>query len=324
MREDRSASGNARIGRIQGADARSDRLGLPQRFATGVLIFDKGAGETSFSVVNRLRRLTGARRVGHAGTLDPLATGVLPILFESATRLAEFALKLPKTYVADIHLGFVTETDDAEAEPQPVGDSSAIEAADVERALTTFSGRILQQPPAYSAVKVEGKRAYRLARGGEPSRPAAREVEVYAASLLDFQPGPHAVARIEVKCGSGTYLRAIARDLGEKLGVGGYLGRLVRTAYGPLTLDRAVRAEQVTTPESVADRLLPAEVILPEMERVRLNVEQEAQVRQGRAVRVVPEPGPGLVRAHDADGRLVALGHTDPLRRTFVPEKVLT
>jgi tRNA pseudouridine55 synthase len=294
------------------------------RFSTGVLNFDKGAGETSFSAVNRLRRLTGARRVGHAGTLDPLATGVLPILFESATRLAEFALKLPKTYVADIHLGYVTETDDAEAEPQPAGDSSSIGPADVQQALATFSGRILQQPPAYSAVRIEGKRAYRLARAGEPARPAPREVEVYAASLLDFQAGPHAVARVEVKCGSGTYLRAIARDLGERLGVGGYLGRLVRTTYGPLRLDEAVRADELPTVESVADRLLPAEVILPDMERVRLNVEQEAQVRQGRAVRVIPEPGPGPIRAHDTEGRLVALGHADPLRRTFVPEKVLS
>jgi tRNA pseudouridine55 synthase len=294
------------------------------RFSTGVLNFDKGAGETSFSAVNRLRRLTGARRVGHAGTLDPLATGVLPILFESATRLAEFALRLPKTYVADIHLGFVTDTDDAEAEPRPAGDSRAIAPGDVEAALSTFAGRIMQRPPAYSAVKVEGKRAYRLARAGEPAQPAAREVDVYAASLLDFQAGPHAIARVEVKCGSGTYLRAIARDLGEKLGVGGYLGRLVRTAYGPLQLDEAVRADQLPTAESVADRLLPAEVILPDMEPVRLNVEQEAQVRQGRAVRVIPEPGPGLIRAHDAAGRLVALGHADPLRRTFVPEKVLS
>src|SRR5438094_10399297 len=125
----------------------------------GILNVDKPAGATSFSVVRRLREVTGAHRVGHAGTLDPLATGVLPILFESATRLAEFALRLPKTYLADIHLGFVTETDDAEAEPQPVGDTSAIVSADVETALATFSGRILQQPPAYSAVKVEGKRA---------------------------------------------------------------------------------------------------------------------------------------------------------------------
>jgi len=294
------------------------------RFVTGVLNLDKSAGETSFSAVHRLRRLTGAHRVGHAGTLDPLATGVLPVLFESATRLAEFALKLPKTYVADIHLGFVTATDDAEAEREAVADPSGIAARDVEAALTAFAGRVLQQPPAFSAVKVGGKRAYTLARAGELSRPAAREVEVYSAVLLDFEPGTRALARIEVRCGSGTYLRSIARDLGELLGVGGYLGRLVRKAYGPLNIDEAVRIEDLITPEEVRDRLLPAEVILPDMERVRLNVEQEAQVRQGRAVRVLPEPGPGLVRAYDFDGRLVALGHTDPLRRTFVPEKVLS
>jgi len=324
MREDRSASGNARIGRIQGADARQDRPGLPPRFSTGVLNVDKVAGETSFSVVNRLRKLTGAHRVGHAGTLDPLATGVLPVLFESATRLAEFALKLPKTYVAEIHLGFVTATDDAEAELEPVADPSAVTDRDLEAALTLFSGRFLQQPPAYSAVKLEGRRAYAVARGGVATRPPAREVEVYATSLLDFQPGARAVARVEVRCGSGTYLRAIARDLGEKLGVGGYLGRLVRTAYGPLRMEDAISSDAIADSQMVRDRLLPAEVILPEMERVRLNVEQEAQVRQGRAVRVLPEPGPGPVRAHDAEGRLVALGHADPLRRTFVPEKVLT
>ena len=292
-------------------------------FPTGVLNVDKPAGETSFAVVSRLRRLSGARRVGHAGTLDPLATGVLPILFESATRLAEFALRLSKTYVAEIHLGFVTATDDAEAELEPVADPSAVSMDDVSDALTAFSGRILQRPPAFSAVKVDGKRAYKLARGGAAPEPNAREVEVYEATLLDFTPGANAVARVEIRCGSGTYLRSIARDMGARLGVGGYLGRLVRTAYGPLTIDSAVRLEELDTALAVRARLLPAEVILPHMERVRLDVEQEAMVRQGRAVRVLPEPGPGPVRAHDLEGRLVALGHTDPLRRTFVPEKVL-
>jgi len=294
------------------------------RFATGVLNVDKPAGDTSFSVVNRLRRLTGASKVGHAGTLDPLATGVLPILFESATRLAEFAHQLEKTYVADVHFGFVTATDDAESPTQPVADPGHLGRAEVESALAGFVGKILQQPPAYSAVKIEGTRSYRLARSGETARPPAREVEVYAATLVDFTPGQRASARIEVRCSSGTYLRSIARDLGEKLGVGAYLGRLVRTAYGPLGLDGAVDLEHLTSAESVRDRLLPAEVILPVMERVRLNIEQEALVRQGRPVRVLPEPGPGPVCAHDAQGRLVALGHTDPLRRTFVPEKVLS
>jgi tRNA pseudouridine55 synthase len=293
-------------------------------FSTGVLNVDKNAGETSFTVVSRLRRLTGAHRVGHAGTLDPLATGVLPILFESSTRLAEFALRLPKTYVADIHLGFSTATDDAEAEREPVGDPSALTLADIVVALDAFSGRILQEPPAFSAVKVDGKRAYKLARRGEEPRPHAREVEVYEARVLDFRPGAEAVARVEIRCSSGTYLRSIARDIGRSLGVGGYLGRLVRTAYGPLVIDSAVKVDELTTAEEVRIRLLPGEVILPDMERVRLNVEQEAMVRQGRSVRVLPEPGPGLIRAHDAGGRLIALGHTDPLRRTFVPEKVLT
>jgi tRNA pseudouridine55 synthase len=293
-------------------------------FSTGVLNVDKSAGETSFTVVSRLRRLTGAHRVGHAGTLDPLATGVLPILFESATRLAEFALRLPKTYVADIHLGFSTATDDAEAEREPVGDPSALTAADIVAALQAFSGRILQEPPAFSAVKVDGKRSYKLARRGEEPRPHAREVEVYEARVLDFSPGAEAVARVEIRCSSGTYLRSIARDLGRRLGVGGYLGRLVRTAYGPLLIESALRVDAQTTAQEVQGRLLPAEVILPDMERVRLNVEQEAMVRQGRSVRVLPEPGPGLIRAHDLGGRLIALGHADPLRRTFVPEKVLS
>lgn len=294
------------------------------RFVTGVLNVDKCAGETSFAVVNRLRRLTGAHRVGHAGTLDPLATGVLPILFESATRLADFAHRLPKTYVADVHLGFVTATDDAEAEVQPRADPSSVTGDDVAAALVAFSGRILQRPPAYSAVKLEGKRAYARARAGDPERPPAREVDVYAIELLEFEPGPNAFARIQVRCGSGTYLRSIARDLGDALGVGGYLGRLVRTAYGPLTIEDAISSDAIEDVDTVRARLLPAEVILPEMQKVRLNIEQEAQVRQGRPVRVLPEPAPGPLRAHDADGRLVALGHTDPLRRTFVPEKVLT
>lgn len=300
------------------------RPDAPSKFTTGILNLDKAAGETSFSAVRRLRRLTGAHRVGHAGTLDPLATGVLPILFESATRLADFALLLRKTYVADIHFGFTTATDDAEAERQAVADPGRLTRQDVEEGLTAFVGRIQQEPPAFSAVKVEGERAYKLARRGEEPSPKSREVVVYEARLFDFIPGAEAVARVQITCGSGTYLRSIARDLGRKLGVGGYLGRLVRTAYGPLNIESAVGIDTLASADEVRDRLLPAEVILPDMQPVRLNVEQEAMVRQGRAVRVLPEPGPGRLRAHDAGGRLIALGHTDPLRRTFVPEKVLS
>jgi tRNA pseudouridine55 synthase len=290
----------------------------------GVLNVDKAPGATSFSVVRELRRLTGARRVGHAGTLDPLATGVLPILFESATRLSDYALKLPKTYLAEVHLGFRTITDDAEAEPEPVADPSGLDAATVDAALATFVGRIMQAPPAYSAVKLEGERSYRRARRGEDVQPAPRLVEIYSARMAGFEPGGRAMARIEVVCASGTYLRSLARDLGEKLGVGGYLGKLVRTAYGPMYIDSSVHVDSLPGMEDVEAQLLPPETVLPEMQAVRLTVEQEAHVRQGRSVRVLPEPGPGQLRAHDLGGRLVALGHTDPLRRTFVPDKVLT
>jgi tRNA pseudouridine55 synthase len=206
----------------------------------------------------------------------------------------------------------------------PVADPSGLRASDLEQGLEAFRGRIVQTPPTFSAVKVDGRRAYALARRGEEPRPRPREVEVHDVKLLDFTPGPDAVARVEIRCGSGTYLRAIARDLGVALGVGGYLGRLVRTAYGPLEIRDSILLQDLADAEAVRVRLLPSEVILPEMERVRLSVEQEAMVRQGRPVRVLPEPRPGQVRAHDMEGRLVALGHTDPLRRTFVPEKVFS
>ena len=133
----------------------------------GVLNVDKPAGATSFTVVRQLRELTRARRVGHAGTLDPLATGVLPILFESATRLSDFAHGLEKTYEADVHLGFSTPTDDAETEPEPVASPAELTAEPVASALQTFVGRVRQEPPAFSAVKVDGKRAYKRARDGD-------------------------------------------------------------------------------------------------------------------------------------------------------------
>ena len=298
------------------------RSGLPP-VRSGVLNLDKPAGATSFQMVRRLRALTGAHRVGHAGTLDPLATGVLPILFESATRLAEYAHQLPKIYVADVHLGFRTETDDAEAEPEPTGDPAHLTAPDVETALAGFVGRIVQRPPTYSAVRIEGQRAYQVARQGGDSGPAPREVEIYSARLLEFRSGPDAVATVEVACASGTYLRALARDLGDKLEVGGYLGRLIRTAYGSLRHEDALAIDELADRDAVAAGLLPPESVLPAMELVRVNPEQEAMIRQGRQVRVLPEPGFGPLRAHASDGALVAIGHADPLRRTFVPDKVL-
>ncbi|HEV2953628.1 MAG TPA: tRNA pseudouridine(55) synthase TruB [Candidatus Dormibacteraeota bacterium] len=289
----------------------------------GVVNLNKPAGMTSFTAVQRIRSASGVKKVGHAGTLDPLATGVLPVLLGSATRLADYAHRLPKTYVADVHFGFSSVTDDAEAELRAVADPSGLTRADVEGALSAFVGRIMQEPPAYSAVKLGGERAYKLARAGQDPHPEGREVDIHQATLTQFQAGVKASATLEVVCGSGTYLRSLARDLGAALSVGGYLGKLVRTGYGPFLLVTSVELSDLTDPESVSRALLPSESILPDMQGVSLTHDQVAFVKQGRAVRVLPEPAPGAVRAHDDQGRLVALGHTDPLRRTFVPEKVL-
>lgn len=289
----------------------------------GVVSVDKPAGVTSFQVVKRVRDLSGARRVGHAGTLDPLATGVLPILLESATRLSDMAHMLPKTYEAEIRLGATTVTDDAEGELQDPRDTSALTEDEIAAALPEFVGRIQQEPPAFSAVKIDGQRSYARARAGDLERPPAREVEIFSIDLLSFAGGEAAVARVRVVCGSGTYLRSLARDLGSRLGVGGHLGQLVRTAYGGLRVEEAASFESLASRDAVLGAMLPAERILPPMEAVRLGLEQEALVRQGRSVRVLPEPGPGPLRAHATDGHLVALGHADPLRRLFVPDKVL-
>lgn len=289
----------------------------------GVLNIDKPAGATSFTVVRRIRGLTRAKRVGHAGTLDPLATGVLPILVGSSTRLSDQAHRLSKTYDAEVHLGFTTITDDAEVDREPVADPSGVTEVHVRDALAQFVGRISQRPPAFSAVKIEGERAYKLARRGDLERPQARTVEILAAEVVSFTAGPEAIARVRVTCASGVYLRSLARDLGERLQVGGYLGRLVRTAYGPLTIESAVPLDALETAEDVEAHLQEPSVLLPDMRPVRLSIEQQALVRAGRPVRVLPAPPPGLLRAHDEAGALVAIGHTDPLRRTFVPDKVL-
>lgn len=290
---------------------------------SAVLNIDKPAGMTSFTVVRRVRQVTRVKRVGHAGTLDPLATGVLPILLGGATRLSELAHKLPKAYDAEVLFGATTITDDAEAERQLVADPSRLTEDQVRVALRGFVGRISQRPPLFSAVKIDGERSYKLARRGEVEAPQPRMVEILDADLLEFTPGPEARARVRVVCHSGVYLRALARDLGERLGVGGYLGRLVRTAYGPLKVEDSVALDSLTSTEAVEVAALSPSVLLPDMRPVRLSVEQEALVRSGRPVRVLPPPPPGLLRAHDQDGGLVAIGHTDPLHRTFVPDKVL-
>jgi tRNA pseudouridine55 synthase len=202
-----------------------------------VLVVDKPVGPTSFAVVRQIRRAAGVRRVGHGGTLDPLASGVLPVCLGEATKLAPFLLEADKAYDVTIRLGVETDTDDAAGAVTATRNASAITRAAVDDALTRFRGRIEQVPPAFAAIKREGRPLYAYARAGEAVEVAPRVVTVHALDLVAFT-GPDDL-RLAVHCSKGTYVRALARDLGRALGVGGHVTALRRTRSGPFALAEA-------------------------------------------------------------------------------------
>lgn len=207
---------------------------------SGLVVVDKPAGMTSHAVVARVRRTLGTRKVGHAGTLDPMATGVLVLGVERATRLLGHLMLTEKTYSATVRLGQVTTTDDAEGEITATTSAAHLGEDDVLAALTAFEGDIEQVPSSVSAIKVDGKRAYALARAGEEVALKARPVTIHEIAAGDFRrAGELLDLEIRVRCSSGTYIRAIARDLGAALGVGGHLTALRRHSVGPFTLSGA-------------------------------------------------------------------------------------
>lgn len=211
----------------------------------GLLLIDKPAGISSAQAVNRLKRcLPRGTKLGHAGTLDPFATGLLVVLVGKATKRCEAIMAQPKTYLATIKLGATTATDDPESPEMPAAvreDSSALPGADHLRcALRGFVGQIAQVPPRYSAIKLDGRRACDRVRAGQQVQLQARTVHVYAIELLEYD---WPLARVRVECGRGTYVRALARDLGEKLGVGGYLTQLRRTRIGPYDVSDAIKLD---------------------------------------------------------------------------------
>ena len=266
---------------------------------TGGLLIDKPAGPTSHDVVARVRRAFNTRAVGHAGTLDPFATGLLLVLIGRATRLARFVERQVKRYRADVTLGVATDTDDstgaviAERTPSAWPDDAAFRAA-----LRSLEGTYPQRPPAYSARKVDGQRAYAIARaGGEPVL-EARDVTVHSIHLVAWTPP---VATIEVVVSAGTYVRAIARDLGERLGSVGHCSALRREAIGAFEAAHAVPLDQLGGSEPLLSPL----ALLGEMPRVELDQEGVGAVIHGRAVRADVELG--TEAALIADGRLIAI-----------------
>ncbi len=288
----------------------------------GLLLIDKAEGPTSHDVVARVRRRLGVRRVGHTGTLDPFASGLLLLCLGWATRLAEYLTGLPKTYRARMRLGERTDTDDRTG--TTIGRSDVwreLGVEDVRRALQAQQGVIEQLPPAYSAKKVSGRRAYELAREGAAVSLRAQRVRIARAQLLEFEPPD---LEVEIECSSGTYVRSLARDLGEALGAGAHLNRLRRLAIGPFRVEESLNLEGEPSREELLARLRPPEEAVVGLARVTLGSEAAAAVAQGRAVAWSEAATPGPV-ALMAGGRLLAIGelregHLHP-RKVFPPAR---
>jgi tRNA pseudouridine55 synthase len=269
-----------------------------------VLVVDKPAGMTSHDVVARVRRLAGTRKVGHAGTLDPMATGVLVVGVERATRLLGHLTLTVKAYDATIRLGESTSTDDAEGETLTTASARDVTDDQVRTAARAFVGDIEQRPAAVSAVKIDGRRAYARVRAGEQVELPARPVTVHELEVLGVRHvGEHLDVDVSVRCSSGTYVRAIARDLGESLAVGGHLTALRRTAVGPFGL---ADAEPLADLEPEAAMLDLAEVARRCFPVRLLDAEQQQAVGFGRPLDLdLAETGPVAVLAED--GRFLAL-----------------
>jgi tRNA pseudouridine55 synthase len=295
--------------------AKSQReAGRPAAWESGLVIVDKPGGMTSHDVVGRLRRLAHTRRVGHAGTLDPMATGVLVIGLEKATRLLGHLMLTEKTYQATIRLGQSTTTDDAEGEPSGGGDASAVSGDAVAAQIARLTGEILQVPSSVSAIKVNGQRAYKLTRAGEAPELAARPVTVHEFRVTALRPeGRFLDIDATVRCSSGTYIRALARDLGAALGTGGHLTALRRTAVGPYTLAQARTLDDLGQPdlESGAGAVIPlADAAAAAFTRVELTGEESRRLAQGARLPWTGDTaasGGAPVAAFAPDGSLVAL-----------------
>ena len=264
----------------------------------GLVVVDKPGGITSHDVVARVRRLAGTRKVGHAGTLDPMATGVLVLGLNRATRLLGHLTLTDKRYSATVRLGVTTTTDDAEGEVVETRPTEGLSEADVRSALTAFAGEIDQVPSSVSAIKVAGKRAYARVRDGEEVDLPTRRVTVHS---LDVTTLDLPSLEIDVRCSSGTYIRAIARDLGAALGVGGHLTALRRTAVGPFTVDDAHTLDELEVSFTMTPIADAARACFPALD---LSDEDATSVRVGRALDVRLEV---LTALFAPDGEFLAL-----------------
>ncbi|MFN8517336.1 MAG: tRNA pseudouridine(55) synthase TruB [Thermomicrobiales bacterium] len=289
----------------------------------GILVINKEEGWTSHDVVARVRRITGERKVGHTGTLDPAATGVLPVCLGAATKVIEYLQDEGKTYYAEVVLGVATDTDDLEGQIVAEVPVPTLTEDDLDRALEPFRGEIAQIPPMYAAIKIGGRKLYELARAGEIIERAPRRVRIDTLAVLGWEPP---VVRLLVDCGKGTYIRALARDLGEALGCGAYLQRLVRLRTGPFFLDQALTLEELATEFAETpwpELALHPDVALLDWPVIVLDEAGTLAWRQGKDIHAGQGAADEHCRAYSTEGDWLGLGRFDAERGAWRPEKVI-
>jgi len=284
----------------------------------GLLNVNKPSGITSRDVVNRVQRLVRGVKVGHAGTLDPLATGVLVVALGPATRLVEYVQRMPKTYVGTFLLGRTSDTEDVEGRVVELENPPRPTAGEIEAVLPRFLGTIQQVPPAFSALKVQGRRAYELARRGDDVELQSRPVEVHRLALVRYA---YPELQLEVGCGSGTYIRSLGRDVAQALGTAAVMSALVRTAIGDFRIEGALELDGLTA-DTIRRYLLPAAQAVAELPLVEVDDSEARRLANGLPIRRRWQVSGAEIAALDARGRLIAIlaqrngGQLQP-RRTF-------
>lgn len=271
--------------------------------ASGFLNVNKPLHMTSHDVVAKIRRGLKIKKVGHAGTLDPLASGVLIVCVGSATRLSDYVMHATKRYRAQIHLGATTDTYDAEGTVLSERDASHVQQEDVQALFSRFTGDIEQVPPMYSAIKQGGRKLYDLARAGEVVEREARSVKIMSLNIMDWSPPEFT---LDVVCSAGTYIRSLAFDLGESLGVGAYLSGLMRVASGAFQLNDAVDLETVLASANWQQYLVAPESALSDWPRVRLSEDEAEHIVHGRSIEAV-QNSIDLAFGYAPDGHLLAI-----------------
>ncbi len=294
----------------------------------GILNINKPWGKTSFSIVAMVKRLSGERRVGHAGTLDPTATGVLPVCLGQGTRIIEFLVDATKAYQAQIELGVTTDTYDASGKITQKQDPSRISQSQLESALTSFCGLTQQTPPMYSAVKYQGKRLYQLARAGIKVERESRPTKIYHLQLIDWQPP---IFTIEVVCGKGTYIRSLAHDLGQTLGCGANLKNLIRLRCGAFNIRDAVSMPQLEDAFRYGywrHLIYPIDTVLLHWTAMVVSDNTERVIRNGSPLVLensdssAPSSSENHCRAYNPDGRFLGVLRFNPERGQWQPKKV--